>query len=325
MENIKPEIQSAQATPDNEFRDISVIIVTYNSEDQIEACLQSVYTEQEDASIEVIVVDNGSQDRTVEVIKTQFPEVRLFDTGENLGFAKACNLAASHSKARYILQLNPDTVVLDKAIDRAWRFAKDNPEYGFYGGRTLKEDGTTLERSSCWGLPSLWSLFTFATGLSTVFKHNGFFDPESLGQWQRDSVREVGVITGCFLLVEKSAWEKTGGFDEHYWLYGEDVDLSLRAKRMGYHPVIYPEAVVIHEIGQSSTSAQKGVWLQQGKVSFIKRNWSQPARFLGLRLLDLGVLLRGFAYGLKGNSENQWVASLKRRNEWKNGHTKGTN
>ncbi|MBC2608243.1 glycosyltransferase family 2 protein [Pelagicoccus albus] len=304
---------------------VSVVIVTYNSEEQIAPCLKSLHSEVREVQLETVVVDNGSQDSTVSIVKSQFPSVVLLDTKENLGFAKACNLAVQKSTGDFILLLNPDTVTLDGAVDKVVKFALAEPSYGFYGGQTLKEDGVTLERSSCWGLPSLWSMFTFATGLSTIFKHNGFFDPESLGKWKRDSVREVGVITGCFLLATREAWDSIEGFDEHFWLYGEDVDLSLRAKKAGYHPVIYPKAKVIHEIGQSSTSAQKGVWLQQGKVSYLKRNWSAPASFLGLILLNIGVAVRAFAYGLKGDQENQWVASWKRRSEWKNGHTKGTN
>jgi len=302
---------------------VSIIIVTYNSSGEIENCLNSLTKERGSLTQEIIVVDNGSTDETVEIIRDKFPHVRLYDTGENLGFAKACNFAAAQSKAPYILQLNPDTIVLDRAIEKLLDFAKKNPRFGYYGGRTLKEDGETLERSSCWGLPSLWSLFMFATGLSTVFKHNGFFDPESLGSWKRDSIREVGVITGCLLLVEKSAWDAIDGFDEHYWLYGEDADLSKRAKEAGFRPVIYPEAVVIHEIGQSSTASKKTVWLHQGKVSYLKRNWSPITSRLGIFLLKTGIFLRATAYKLKGSADNQWISCWKTRKEWDQGHTKG--
>lgn len=304
--------------------DVAVIIVTYNSANQIIGCLNSVYANGGRIKKEVIVVDNGSQDETVSIIKARFPQVRLFDTGNNLGFAKACNYAAKRTQADYVLQLNPDTVVLDRAIERIVAFARKNPKYGYYGGRTLKEDGVTLERSSCWGLPTLWSLMMFATGLSTIFKHNGFFDPESLGSWRRDSIREVGVITGCFLLVERNAWHEIGGFDEHFWLYGEDADLSKRARNAGYRPVIYPNAEVIHEIGQSSTSTRKTIWLHQGKVSYIKCNWSKSASVIGVFLLKCGVLLRASVHRIKGSNDNPWVACWNRRAEWENGHYSST-
>ncbi len=301
--------------------DVAIIIVTYNSEKQISDCLESIIAQTTEVNFEIVVVDNLSADSTPTIVKKSFPDVQLIEPGRNLGFAKAVNLAAKQVDSQYLLLLNPDTQILDHAVDKVYAFAIAYPEHGFYGGRTLKEDGTTLEPSSCWGQPTLWSLFSFATGLSTIFKHNSFFDPESLGSWQRNTVREVGVITGCFLLVEKTAWDAIEGFDEHYWLYGEDVDLAMRASKAGYRPVICPDAVVVHEIGQSSTSGQKMIWLYRGKVSLIKRHWGGLARSLALTFLKSGVRLRALAYGLKGDKGNAWVTGWARRTEWEQGHT----
>lgn len=298
--------------------DISVIIVTYNSAEQISKCLSSAIKEADNINQEIIVVDNDSKDKTIDIIERDFPSVRLFKTGENLGFAKACNFAAKQSLANHILLLNPDTVVLDRAVAKVLSFAKENPHYGLYGGRTLKEDGKTLERSSCWGEPSLWSTFCFATGLSTIFKHNALFDPESLGSWERDTIKEVGVITGCFLLASKEAWKKIDGFDEHFWLYGEDVDLSIRARQKGYSPVIYPNAAVIHEIGQSSTSTTKMIWLYSGKISIIKTHWRGLKKTLGISLTKTGVFIRT----LKRTENNQWSHGWKNRHKWIHGHKK---
>lgn len=299
--------------------DVSVLIVTYNSEDQIVNCLGSVFEEADTIRQEVIVVDNNSTDNTVALIKENFPQVKLHIPGENMGFAKAVNFAAKQSRASHFLLLNPDTVVLENAIDRVFKFAVENPEYGYYGGRTLKDDHS-LERSSCWGQPTLWSLFLFASGISTIFRDSALLDPESIGGWQRDSIREVGVITGCFLLASREAWERIDGFDEHFWLYGEDADLAMRARKSGYKPVIYPEAVVVHEVGQSSTSAQKMIWLYRGKVSLIKKHWSGLSRSLSLGFLKFGVFIRSLAYGAMGKSESHWVQGWKRRQEWQDGH-----
>ena len=312
--------QSMMTATSEPRSDVAVIIVTYNSQEQIEACLSSAIQQAQGIRQEIIVVDNMSKDGTVALIKEKFPQVRLLEPGQNLGFAKACNYAAQQSQADYFLLLNPDTVVLDRAVEKVLAFARANPSYGYYGGRTLKEDGVTLERSSCWAQPTAWSLLLFATGLSTIFRHSALFDPESLGPWQRDTVREVGVITGCFLLVERGAWHAIGGFDEHYWLYGEDADLSYRAKKAGYRPVICPEAVVIHEVGQSSTGSQKTVWLHRGKVSLIKRNWRGPARPLGLLFLKTGIFFRYLLYTLAGKKDSHWVACWRKRSEWQNGH-----
>ncbi|EDY80422.1 glycosyl transferase, group 2 family protein [Verrucomicrobiia bacterium DG1235] len=311
---------SSQENVTSENPDVAVVIVSYNSEGQIEACLNTLIAQRLSIRQEIIVVDNQSQDRSAEIIREKFPQVRLFTPSENLGFAKAVNFAVKQTEANYILLLNPDTEVLEHAVDKVHSFAIANPEYGFYGGRTLKEDGTTLERSSCWGQPTLWSLFLFATGISTVFRHNSVLDPESLGSWKRDSIREVGVITGCFLLAEKKAWEAIDGFDEHFWLYGEDVDLAMRARKAGYKPVITPDAVTIHEVGQSSTAIGKMIWLHRGKVSLVKKHWQGLSRFAALLFIKTGVCLRALAYSLKGATDNQWVQGWKRRAEWQNGH-----
>lgn len=302
--------------------DVAIIIITYNSEDQIEECLNSALKERESIEQEIIVIDNQSQDETTKVIKEKFPDIRLIEPGENLGFAKGVNYAANQTDAKYLLLLNPDTVVTDHAIDRVHSFAVDNPKYGYYGGRTLKPD-LSLEPSSCWGQPTLWSLFSFMTGLSAVFKRTMLFDPESLGTWKRDSIKEVGVITGCFLLVERTAWEKIEGFDEHFWLYGEDVDLAMRARKAGYKPVIFPEAIVVHEVGQSSTSAQKMIWLYRGKISLINKHWSGLSGVLARNFLKYGVGLRAMLYSLMGKTtEHHWIAGWKRRAEWLCGHPK---
>lgn len=300
--------------------DVAILIVTYNSEGQIRDCLRSAIDQRKDISQEIIVVDNCSQDKTVEIIGTEFPDVRLIIPGENLGFAKAVNHAAEQSTANYFLLLNPDTVVLDHAVDRVHAFAEKNPKYGFYGGRTLKDDGKTLERSSCWGQPTVWSLFLFATGLSTLFRDNSFFDPESIGGWQRDSIREVGVITGCFLLAKADAWMAIDGFDEHFWLYGEDADLAMSARKAGYRPVIFPEAVVVHEVGRSSTGTQKMIWLYRGKVSLIKKHWNGLSKASALTFLSFGVWARSLLFGIAGRKDSHWVQGWRKRKEWQDGH-----
>ncbi len=299
---------------------VAILIVTYNSERHIAACLRSVFDQRIAVRQEVIVVDNASTDRTVEVVK-EFPAARLLTPGRNLGFAAANNLAARQTEADYILLLNPDTVVMDHSIDVIVDFARTNPSHGVYGGRTLKPDGS-LEPSSCWGLPSLWSLAMFATGLSTVAQRNLLFDPESLGRWPRDTVREVGVITGCLLLVDRSAWEKLGGLDERYFMYGEDADFSMRAHLTGYRPVICPAARVIHEVGQSSTTPTgKLLMLYRGKTCFFRTHYSGASLRLALFLLVAGVGLRSTLSKMRsllssGRLSNDWSALWRARHDW---------
>ncbi len=300
--------------------DVAVLIVTYNSENEISDCLRSVVEQRRSVAQEIVVVDNDSKDRTVETIRAGFPEVKLVTPGKNLGFAAGVNLAARQSDAKYLLLLNPDTTILDHAIDVVVEFARQHPHYGFYGGRTLKADGR-LEPSSCWGLPSLWSLTMFAFGLSTLAKHNPILDPESLGSWPRDTVREVGIITGCFVLVERAAWEKLQGFDERYFMYGEDADLAMRARKAGYRPVICPDARLVHEVGKSSaTPFHKAILLYRGKANYVRVHWSGWRRNLGLLLLAAGVGFRAFGSAVVRSPSDTWRRLWQQRRDWLRGY-----
>ena len=296
--------------------DVAILIVTYNSEKQIVECLRSVYDQARSVRQQVVIVDNNSSDGTVALLREKFPQVKLVLPGQNLGFAKGVNLAARNAEADFLLLLNPDTVVLDHAIDVAVEFARAHPAYGLYGGRTLKPDGS-LEPSSCWGLPSLWSMTLFALGLTTLAPRNRWLDPESLGGWARDTVREVGVITGCFLLIGRPAWDRLGGLDERYFMYGEDTDFSLRAWRAGYRPVICPEARVMHEVGQSSsTPLHKALLLYRGKASYVRSRWQGLRQSLGLGLLLLGVGLRALASAVLRGRNKTWQGLWQQRQSW---------
>jgi len=301
--------------------DVAILIVTYNSEQQITACLQSAFDQRRDVTQQIIVVDNNSTDGTVALIRGKFPSVTLVTPGLNLGFAKGVNLAARHADAKFLLLLNPDTVVLRHAVDAVVQFALAHPHYGLYGGKTLRTDGT-LEPSSCWGLPSLWSLALYAFGITTLAPRNRWLDPESLGGWARDTVREVGIITGCFLLVEQTAWQKLNGLDERYFMYGEDADFAMRARAAGYRPVICPAAEVIHEVGKSSsTPLHKALLLFRGKASYVRTHWRGLTRSLGLALLLLGVGLRAAGSSLLRGRNQIWREMWRQRNTWIQGYT----
>jgi GT2 family glycosyltransferase len=304
--------------------DISILIVSYNTKEMTLACIRSVYEQTKELSFELIIVDNDSKDGTAQAVKEQFPNCILIASTENLGFARANNLAALQAKGKYLLLLNPDTIVLDGAIDKLHAFARENPVNLVYGGRTLYGDHS-LNPTSCWRRPSLWSLFCYATGLASIFRCNRIFDPESYGSWQRDSVREVDIVTGCFLMTKKSFWDHLRGFDPQFFMYGEDADLCLRAAQEGATPVITPDATIIHYCGASEKiQTDKMVRLFRAKEQLIWRHWSPIASHMGLSLIRFSVLSRRVASHilssliqkkLNNNSES-WNEIWKRRKEW---------
>ncbi len=309
--------------------DVAIIIVSYNSADFIGACLESVISNRKEIRQQIIVVDNDSRDHSVAFIRECFPEVELLVPGANLGFAAGVNLGASHADAEFVLLLNPDTVILNHAVEAIVDFARSHPGHGLYGGRTLRPDGS-LEPSSCWGEPSLWSMAMFGFGLTTLAPQNRWLDPESLGHWQRDSVREVGVITGCFLLAPKTVWDELGGMDERYFMYGEDVDLAMRARRLGYRPVICPQAELVHEVGLcSDTPVHKTMLLYRGKASLVRTHWRGPAKWLGLFFLAAGTGLRAALSAVlrkprEGDAAGRWQTLWRERATWLQGYSDRT-
>lgn len=272
--------------------DVSIVVVTYRCREDARECLRSLYQQIQGVTFEVIVLDNASGDGTIEMVRAEFPDARLVELEENIGFARGVNRAAAMAQGENILLLNPDAVVHPGAGEQLVIFARTHPEHGLYAGRNLNSDGTVFT-SSVRGRPSLWGLFCFATMLSTVFPRTRLFDPESLGRWPRDTVREVGSAIGSFLLVPRAVWQALGGFDTRFFMYGEDVDLSLRAAAAGWRPVFVPDAVVTHKRGSSSDSQlERMALVYQGKATLLRKHWPAGKRQLGLALLWLGVGLR---------------------------------
>jgi GT2 family glycosyltransferase len=268
--------------------DVSILIVTYQCREPARECLASVVATTHGVDYELVVVDNASADGTVEMIRAEFPQVRLLALEENVGFAAGVNLAVDAAEGEFVLLLNPDVVVHEGAVASIVEFARRHPEHGLYGGRTLKPDGT-LDPGSCYAQPTLWSLFCFATMLTIVGRDSALFDPESMGGWERDSVREVGLITGCLLLAPRRVWLALGGFDVRFFMYAEDADLALRAMEAGYRPVITPAAEITHAVGLSSTQPERLSLLYQGKVTLLRKHWRRPRRELGVGLILAGV------------------------------------
>lgn len=279
---------------------LSIIIVSYNTREMTLECLRSVYAQTRETPFEVLVVDNASSDGSAAAIAAEFPPVRLWSLSENLGFAAGNNFAAQHATGEWLLLLNPDTVVLDGAIDRLVAFAEraqaTHPQAGIFGGRTLFADGS-LNPTSCWAAPSLWSTFCVASGLTSVFRGASLFNPEAMPDWKRDTVREVDIVTGCFFLLRRSLWERLGGFDPAFFMYGEEADLCLRARKQGIRGVICPEATIIHYGGASEAiRATKMVRLFRAKAQLFRRHWSPAAARVGVRLLDFWAWTRKLAF-----------------------------
>lgn len=311
----------------DQLPEVSVIVVSFNTREMTLDCLRSIAA-QTTCAHEVILIDNASKDGTAAAVAAEFPGVRLMAETENHGFARANNIAAKVARGDYILLLNPDTVVLDGAIDRLLAFAKRVPQAKIWGGRTLYGDGS-LNPTCCWGRMTLWSVFCAATGLSSAFRRSTLFNPEGYGNWQRDAEREVDIVCGAFLLIRRAFWAELGGFDLSYVMYGEEADLCLRARALGAHPRMTPEAVIIHYVGASEqVRGSKIVMLLKAKIRLIRDHfpgWQQGAARWIFRLWPLSrygaaAALAGLRGGEGAKARAQgWKEVWTRRAEWWNG------
>jgi GT2 family glycosyltransferase len=307
--------------------ELSIIVISYNTREMTLACLASVY-EQTETPFEVIVVDNASSDGSPEAIAATFPQVRLVVEALNHGFAPAHDIAVPMARAPWLLLLNPDTLVLDKALDKLLAFARRMPNAGIWGGRTVFTDGR-LNPTSCWGQMTLWSTFCRTVGLSGLFPRSDLFNSEAMGGWQRDTEREVDIVTGCLFLIRRETWDRLDGFDPTFTMYGEEVDLCLRARAIGLLPHITPDATIVHYGAASDTvRPDKMVRLMRAKVELIKRHFPSATRGLGYHLFRLWPLSRAVAFGIAGLLPGQsgkraraheWREVWNRRAEWQSG------
>jgi GT2 family glycosyltransferase len=307
--------------------EFSVIVISYNTRDMTLACLASIYA-QTTGDFEMVVVDNASTDGSADAIRAQFPHATLIAETVNHGFAAAHHVAVPYCRAPWLVLLNPDTVVLDGALDRLMAFRRQRPEAGIWGGRTVFADGR-LNPASCWRRQTPWSLVCRASGLAVIFPRSAFFNPEAYGSWPRDTVREVDIVTGCFFLISRETWDRLGGFDPVFVMYGEEADLCLRARRLGLRPAITPEATIIHHGGASEkVRADKLIRLLRAKAELVKRHFAPGTRRAGLVLLAAWPLLRRLALSvllrLPGSDRfhdaaTAWRSVWQRRAEWFHG------
>lgn len=307
--------------------ELCVIIVSYNTRDLTIAAIDTLLRHAGDVHMQVVVWDNASQDGSAKAIGDQYPDITLIAHDENLGFAEANNRAIAMVESDWILLLNPDTETQPEAVGALLEFAKANPQAGIVGGRTVFPDGS-LNPASCWAQMTVWSLLCTTFGLSRLFPKSSFFNTEGMGGWQRDSAREVDIVVGCFLLLRRTLWDKLGGFNRKYFMYGEEADLCFRARAFGYRPMITPKAQIMHLAGASeAVRHDKVVRLMCAKASLINDHWGHRQRRLGIGLLWLWIANRRIGSSLMallGNDKfnaAEWREIWKRRKDWLRGYS----
>ena len=257
--------------------DISVVIVGWNARHYLELCLKSLADAPPRCSMEVLVVDNASSDGSSEMIKAQFPWVKLIRSEENLGFAKGNNVAIRQCQGRYIALVNPDVIVFSGCLDALADFLDQNPKVGNVGPRVLNPDMTM--QSTCRRFPTLWNNFCSATGLATKFKNSTFFAGEHMFYFPHDRTLPVDVLVGCFSMIRRETFNDVGLLDEDLFMYGDDVDWCRRCWKAGWQVVFFPGAKAIHDRGK--ITAPYPVRFAVAQQTFGLALLAQTSRLLG--------------------------------------------
>ena len=268
---------------------LSVIIISYNVKHYIEQCIRSIWKSAEHAGIEteVFVVDNNSRDNTIEHLVNQFPaasypHLHLIANSRNVGFGRANNQAARQAKGEYILFLNPDTLLTENTLGDCIKFADICPDLGGLGVRMIKADGAFAFESRR-GLPTPWTAFCKMSGLAAAFPHSKLFGKYYMRYLDEEQIEEIEIISGAFFMTTQKALQRCGLFDEDFFMYGEDIDLSHRMRLAGLHNYYHP-TIILHYKGESTQkSSYKYVHIfYEAMLIFFKKHYRHYHQVLSI-------------------------------------------
>ncbi|QQS05100.1 MAG: glycosyltransferase [Fibrobacterota bacterium] len=285
--------------------DVSVVVVSYNVRDRLRESLESLRSlDNGSPRIEVIVVDNASADDTVEVLSPEFPEVQFLAMDRNLGFSIGCNRGAALARAEWILFLNPDTVVLPETLREMKAFVDRNPELGIAGCRIVDGDGK-LQLACRRSIPTPKITFQRLSGLSILFPRSHTLGRYNLTYLDPAGTYPVEAVSGSFLWIRTEVFREVQGFDEIFFLYGEDLDLCLRVARAGWEIWYHGSVHIVHHKGQSAATRPLGARINfyQAMVVFARKNFGVGV-VLGGGLTLVAWLLA--AMGHFGQSMRRW-------------------
>ena len=270
---------------------LSVIIVSYNSIELLENCLFSVQKAMQTIDGEIIIVDNNSNDGSKESLPSKFWGVKFIFNNENLGFAKACNQGSKISSGDFILFLNPDSVLSETCLTDCVSFFKTHQDAGAVGVRMLDDKGKFLKESKR-GLPSPSASFYKLFGVTAIFPVSKTIAKYYQGHLPENENNPVEVLSGAFMMIKRAVFEKVNGFDETFFMYGEDIDLSLRISQLGYKNYYLGKISIMHLKGGSTTYNYKYVDDFYGAMKlFVKKHYNDKSSLYRL-FLQAGISVR---------------------------------
>ncbi len=273
--------------------ELCVIIVSLNVKPYLDHCLRSLCEALKGIDAEVWVVDNASTDDTTTWLPKAYPQVRLLAGNENLGFSKANNLPLNQTNASFTLFLNPDTILEDQCLHQCLSYMKAHPEAGSLGLRMINGKGAFLKESKR-GIPTPSAAFFQMSGLANAFPANPLMAAYHAGHLDEWTTQAVPILSGAFLLVRQEVLKTTGSFDERFFLYGEDIDLSYRILKAGWTNIFFADTTLIHFKGQSTNkkSAAYRTHFFGAMSLFVQKYYRGPSALAYRVLLQTGILLQ---------------------------------
>jgi GT2 family glycosyltransferase len=282
---------------------LSICIVSLRTRAYLKDCLNSISETTSQVDYEIIVVDQNSEDGTVEMLQDDFPSVKLIEIPENQGFTRPMNLAMRAARGGYIALLNPDTIVLPDALDRLCSFLADYSEVGIAGPKVLNPDGT-LQEPCRRGDSRPWAVISYFTGLSKLFPDKAFFNGYLLTHLDEDQVNPVDGVSGSCMLIRREVIEEIGYLDELFFAYQEDADYCLRARKAGWQVYYYPEAQITHFGGQGGSRVQpyRSIWAWHKSYYLYYRKHFAADYFFLLNWLYYGAMGLKLLFALLKNA-----------------------
>ncbi|MGJ5620532.1 glycosyltransferase family 2 protein [Sulfitobacter sp. MF3-043] len=280
---------------------VSIVIVNWNTRNILRDCLDSI-ANQTTLPHEVIVVDNASTDGSTEMVRQEFPDVELIANTENRGFAAANNQGLKIATGDRLLLLNPDTIILDNAIDVMCAWLDAHPDVGCVGCQVF-EDADTIQRTS-FADPGPLNLALIEFGLYRMAPRNRLLGRPEYGDWDRNSERDVDVVSGMFMLVPRPVFEVVGLLDEAFFVYSEEADWCRRIRDAGWRCVFAPKARILHLEGGSKSTAQiksrMYVQKQKSKTIYVRKHYGLTGEMATRAIFVSSALLRGLVFGVLG-------------------------
>jgi GT2 family glycosyltransferase len=273
--------------------ELSVIIVSYNVRHFLEQCLLSVREASENIDSEVFVVDNNSADGSCSMVSSEFPEVRLIMNNENRGFSAANNQALKMAAGRFILILNPDTIVEEDTFRKCIGFMDSHSDAGIIGVRMIDGKGRFLPESKR-GIPTPKTAFFKIMGFSILFPRSERFNRYYLGHLDETKTTKADIISGAFMFIRREAFLKTGLLDEEFFMHGEDIDYSYRILQQGYSNYYFPGTNILHYKGESTKKVDLNVFiaLYKAMIIFVNKHFSDGKFKKYIFPIKIAILLR---------------------------------